>query len=655
MSCRTRNQDGGTLLWVARGRLIAESALQLGIYFLQGAEKSMTTYARLFAVVLLLLLPAAVIAQTAPVITSVSPSEVYVNSSALTLTFTGMNFAPTDLVCLYNFQYGCEYLVFAYVSSTQLTIQLLSGFASYAADYDFYVIDSSGDYSNLVVFSVVPLTPTIGPFSPTSVVRGSTPSPIIVNGTFMQGATVQWNGKTLATTFISPNQLEFTPTKEDLANAAMVPITVTNPSPGGTSNEAFFNVTYKSTILTLDLPANDIVWDPYAELLYASLPSSYGPNGNSIAVIRPTDGKILGYYFAGSEPNQLALSSDSQYLYVGLNGNGSVQRLILPNFTPDIDVSLGTGDDGINLAGSLQVSPSDDHTWAVDEVSGCCYDYGIYFFSDSTKLPNSITYPDFEQILFVSSGTLYAYSTYAGVAQVAVTADGGTLGTEWSGLVEGSEIWYANGLIYGNGGQVLDPASGLLLGTYDVTPTACCGNYDQLLPSPTYNRVFAVGTTPFSSSLGVTAYDLDEFTPLATASLSQLNANSIPNAILWGADGIAMVVPATPPQLALLTSSDMLQPGSTTKNPHPSPTSLSPASLTHGGWNFILTVSGTDFAPAASVTWNGVSLTTAYISSTELDVYVPYTDIASAGTAQIVVKNPAPGGGKSTALTITIN
>jgi hypothetical protein len=249
---------------------------------------------------------------------------------------------------------------------------------------------------------------------------------------------------------------------------------------------------------------------------------------------------------------------------------------------------------------------------------------------------------------------LYGYSDNT-VSQIDVNSSGGTLGTQWGGLVEGNEIWYANGLIYSNGGELLNPATGLLMGTYDVTTETCCGNYlPQILPSPTYNRVFAVGNTPFSAGLGVTAYDLDEFTPLATVSLSQLNGN-VTNAISWGGDGIGMIVATTPPQLALLTSSDMLEPASATKNPAPSPTSLSPASATHGGWNFVLTINGTDFAPGASATWNGVSLTTAYVSSTELNVYVPYTDIASASTAQIVVKNPAPGGGKSTALTFTIN
>jgi hypothetical protein len=107
--------------------------------------------------------------------------------------------------------------------------------------------------------------------------------------------------------------------------------------------------------------------------------------------------------------------------------------------------------------------------------------------------------------------------------------------------------------------------------------------------------------------------------------------------------------------MVIVTSSDLVTPEGTAKNPKPAPVSLSPSSITHGGWNFLLTVNGTGFAPGASVTWNGTALTTAYLSPTQLSVYVPYTDIASASTASIVVSNPAPGGGKAAALTFTVN
>ncbi|MGB9492856.1 MAG: IPT/TIG domain-containing protein [Terriglobales bacterium] len=596
-------------------------------------------------------------------ITSISPASVYMDSPSFTLTVNGTGFAAGDIVCFYDDYYGtCDGLVTSYVSPTELTAQVPASFLTTATSQVIYVIDGSGDLSNYVLFSVVGFLPSISSLSPPSIGEGTAPSPITVNGgvpSFMNGATVQWNGKTLPTIYISPTQVQFTPTKAELEKASMVQITVTNPAPGGLSTAYTFDITYNATVKTLDLPANQIIYDPYAQLIYASLPSSYGPNGNSIAVIKPQTGKVVGYHYVGSEPHQLALSTDSQYLYVGLDGSGSVQRFILPNFTPDIEVSLGAGyDGGMNVATSLQVSPSSDHTWAVAQnSSSCCYDYGVYFYTDATQLPDNVTYNAGSQILFVNASTLYSYSQDY-LTPITVNSKGGTAGTTWSDLVQGSSIAYADGLIYGNAGQAFNPATGLLLGSFDIsTGSGCCTYYNLLLPIAPFNRMLVAGATPFLSSFGITSYNLDEFTPQAAVGFEQFAGDQVSNFISWGNDGVAFVTESstTPLQTAIVTSPHLVAPASTTKNPLPAPASLSPASTTHGGWNFILTINGSGFAPDSTVTWNKTMLTTAFVSSSQLNAYVPYTDIASAGTASIVVSNPAPGGGKATALNFTIN
>jgi hypothetical protein len=606
----------------------------------------------------LLLMAAAASAQTGPVITSVSPDAIYVNSAATTLTLTGTGFAAGDLVCVE--ENGCAYLADTVVSSTDLTIPIPAGYFAYSGTYYLYIISPSDYYSNSIAFYVENLAPSISSFSPVSFERASSPGPITISGSFMAGATVQWNGKSLATTFISPTELQFTPAKSDLATAGIVPITVTNPAPGVASLPFDFDVTYKATVATVNLPVNDMVYDPYAQLIYASVPSSYGPNGNSIAVINPKNGKITAYHYAGSEPHQLALSPDSQYLYVGLNGNGSVQRLILPNFTPDIDVSLGSGYyGGPNVANSLQVSPASDHNWAVSTgTTSCCYDYATYFYTDATQLADSITNnSNIGQIVYASASTLYAYGNNT-LTSVSVNSAGGTVGTIWSYLVEGSAIAYASGLVYGNQGEAFNPATALLLGTYDFGNGQCCDySYPTILADAPFNRMLALGTTPFFSSLGITAYSLNEFTPQGVADVSQFSGDETSNLIFWGSDGVAFAtqIQNNPSQVVLVTSSDLVTPAGSTKNPVPAPTSLSPASVTHGAWNTLVTINGSNFAPGASVTWNGAALNAAFVSSTQLSLYVPYTDLASAGTASVVVKNPAPKGGKAAALTFTIN
>lgn len=89
--------------------------------------------------------------------------------------------------------------------------------------------------------------------------------------------------------------------------------------------------------------------------------------------------------------------------------------------------------------------------------------------------------------------------------------------------------------------------------------------------------------------------------------------------------------------------------------PPPTLTSVSPTSANSGDSPFKLTVTGASFGSASRVQWNGSSLPTTYISATQLIASVPASDVAAAGTAQVTVFNPSPGGGASSALTFTIN
>ena len=68
-----------------------------------------------------------------------------------------------------------------------------------------------------------------------------------------------------------------------------------------------------------------------------------------------------------------------------------------------------------------------------------------------------------------------------------------------------------------------------------------------------------------------------------------------------------------------------------------------------------MTVNGSDFVATSVVRWNGANRTTTFGSATQLTATIPATDIAAAGTAQVTVFNPAPGGGISSAQTFTIS
>lgn len=90
------------------------------------------------------------------------------------------------------------------------------------------------------------------------------------------------------------------------------------------------------------------------------------------------------------------------------------------------------------------------------------------------------------------------------------------------------------------------------------------------------------------------------------------------------------------------------------KNPVPVLTSVSPTSVTAGAAAFTLTVNGLYFVSGSTVNWNGAARATTYVSGSRLTAAVQAADVASAGTAQVTVVNPAPGGGTSPSVTFTI-
>lgn len=92
----------------------------------------------------------------------------------------------------------------------------------------------------------------------------------------------------------------------------------------------------------------------------------------------------------------------------------------------------------------------------------------------------------------------------------------------------------------------------------------------------------------------------------------------------------------------------------TVQNPIPQVTSLNPATREAGSGQFTLTVNGNNFVSGSVVRWNNNERVTAFVNATQLTAVIPASDVAAAGTAAITVFNPAPGGGTSGNVNLTI-
>jgi len=96
------------------------------------------------------------------------------------------------------------------------------------------------------------------------------------------------------------------------------------------------------------------------------------------------------------------------------------------------------------------------------------------------------------------------------------------------------------------------------------------------------------------------------------------------------------------------------QPPPGASNPSPTITKISPNTGVAGGAAFTLTINGTNFDAASTVSFGGAAPTTTFVNSTQLTAAIPAAAIASTGTPAVAVTNPAPGGGTSNQMNFTI-
>jgi hypothetical protein len=73
-----------------------------------------------------------------------------------------------------------------------------------------------------------------------------------------------------------------------------------------------------------------------------------------------------------------------------------------------------------------------------------------------------------------------------------------------------------------------------------------------------------------------------------------------------------------------------------------------------GAAAFSMSVGGINLTPTSVVRWNGSDRPTNFLNGYALTASIPASDVALLGTAQVTVFNPAPGGGTSNALTVSI-
>ena len=172
-----------------------------------------------------------------PVITGLNPASASAGGSGFTLTVNGTGFASGAVV-----NWNGSALVTSFVSSTSVTASVPAANIATSGAATITASNPGSALSNSATFTIIG-QPSITSLSPSSVTAGSASFTLTVNGSgFVSGATVNWNGSPLTTSFVSGTKITATVPASVVTVAGTATVTVVNPG-SLASNGLTFTIT----------------------------------------------------------------------------------------------------------------------------------------------------------------------------------------------------------------------------------------------------------------------------------------------------------------------------------------------------------------------------------------------------------------------------
>jgi len=565
------------------------------------------------------------------------------------------------------------------VSATPATAGTLGAMATLSStSTDPTTTNNQATSSTTATGSLYAASPVLGSISPSLVQAGNSDFTLTVNGAgFNQNSTVKLGSTALATSYVNATQLTATVPASTIVNYGWAPITVSNGTPGGGTSQILPLTIYS----IVKVPANNLTFDPYSRLLYATVPStSTTLTGNSVVSVDPVTGTIGNPVLVGSQPTVMAETSDGNYLYIGLQGANSIAKYNLLNQTLSATIPTSYTQYGSTSAITptwLATMPGNNSTLAIGMNNGWGQ-FGIFDISGNTGTfrPNLSGIYNGIDPAFPDQTHVYAYDSQTSGAEFyrySVDANGLTLidGTTLNGMggFYGS-IQVSSKLVYGTSGGIVDPTTTpptqlATLPLIDFYGFGSNGISQGAAPDPSLQKEFLMlENIAGTAAAGLVRYDLTTYQPEALLSIPQ-GISGYPGTwtmFRFGQDGLAMLSSyqdygATTNTLVTtvmlirgpFVAPQLLKTGSSAA----SLTSSSSSTLTHGSGNITLTLTGSNFQPGVAVTWNGSYRTTTITDSTHVSIAIPASDLATTGSATILATNP--GAAASNSLHITIN
>ena len=632
-------------------------------------------------------------APPAPSATSITPTQVPAGNPTFTLTVNGTRFCrgtnDGNGVAGTVVEWNGVALATTYVNPTQLLATVPASLVATAGSANVTVYNAApgGGVSTALVFSIGTPPPTISSLAPNSAAVGASQLTMTVTGGgFQPSSLVRWNGADLPTTFVSGTSLQATVAASLLASGGAYPVTVFTPAPGGgTSGSLNFNVTNPAPILLsisptsgtagvgpFTLTANGAAFNAQSIVRWAgvNLATTFVSSGQLTATVPAAQSATVGSVSITVQTPSPGGGTSAGQTFTSSNAT-PVLTVLSPTAAPQSSGAFtltvtGTGFNGNSIVKWNNANRTTTFVSGTQLTAAILATDVLSVGTATVKVTNSGTGGGTSAtIVFtitVPAPTLTSVSpasVAAGAAQFTLTATGSNFQSgsivRWNGVdlattfVSSSQLTAtvpaANVLNQGTASVVVfNPNGGWISASQTVTINPGAPVLGSLSPAAVPLGSTATTVSVFGSSFGPLSLVRRNGVNLATTfvSPSQLNA-TVPAGDL-AAVGTASITVQTP------------APGGGTSGaltfsveyPAPAVSTLLPASVNAGTPQITLVVNGSGFyAGVSQVRWNGATLTTTFVSATQVTAIVPATLLAVNTTASVTVFNGSPGGGSS--------
>lgn len=571
----------------------------------------------------------------APAATGLAPASANAGESGFPVVVYGSGFTTDSTV-----RWNGSNRVTTYVSPSELEAFINTADLATAGNAAVTVFNPApaGGLSQALTFQVLSAPPAPAPaitaLNPNTVTAGAAGFVMTVTGSgFTADSTVRWNGSGLATTFIAVNELRANVAAADVAAAGTFSVTVLRAADGQVSPPVTFTVAVA--------PPAGAFLDTFTRADSATIGNGWVEKAAAaFSIVGNEAAKVAA---GGSDYRNNIVYRPAGEDLLDVEASAELRFLSMPAGYPQVFVRAQAGT--IATSGQLDaylLYVNDSATQAIlARQRGGNYDTPLATFGLSTALNttdrfrlrlraeggNPVQLGAFVERLVSGNWQIIGQAAFSDVATARI-ATAGSVGI--GGYVETNYRY--------------DNFSRTSLGTVSNNPVPVAGGLSPASATAGSAAIQLVVTGSGFVPASVVRWNGSNRTTTyvsATQLTAQITATDL---AATGSAAVSVFNPAPGGGTSDNLSFTISAPAS---NPVPVATSLNPASVAAGSGAFNLTVLGSGFVAGSMVRWNGADRATTLVSGGELRAAITAADVTTAGTANVTVFNPAPGGGLS--------